>query len=155
MWTGNMKSQKSAKASFAGKKAPGRDAKRPHSTRAMDRVKSLECALSTLKQQYKKLRDGNSIIVPIATLDPEPFELNKEIMVVVQPDDDSFVATFFDANINASGNTQVDAVANLKDMIVSLFIMLEKEEMLGKGPANQLAVLRGLLRRKGPNAVPQ
>src|ERR1700757_5007489 len=54
---------------------------------------------------------GRSGLVPVTTLDPEPFELAREIQVVVQPDDDSFVATFFDANINASGETQQDAVA--------------------------------------------
>ena len=102
-----------------------------------------------LKEQGKQLWDDQSIIVPITTLDPEPFELTRDVMVVVQPDDDSFVATFFDANINASGNTQVDAVANLKDLMIAIFETLENEKKLGKGPAAQLAILRGLIRRKG------
>jgi len=92
--------------------------------------------------------DPRSILVPIATLAPEPYDLLREIMVVVQPDDDSFVATFFDANINASGNTQVDAVANLKDTMIATFEALEREPKLGKGPAIQLAVLREVMRRK-------
>ncbi len=146
-----MKSQKSPKANHrGGKKTPSRAPKAaPKQVAQKDRFKNLEREVTALKQHCQKLRDGQSIVVPITTLDPEPFELSKEIMVVVQPDDDSFVATFFDANINASGNTQVDAVANLKDMIVSLFAILESEKKLGKGPARQLAVLRGLVRRKG------
>jgi hypothetical protein len=142
-----MKSQKSPKANHrTGKKTPKAA---PKESAPKDRFKNLEREVTALKQHCQKLRDGQSIVVPITTLDPEPFELSKEIMVVVQPDDDSFVATFFDANINASGNTQVDAVANLKDMLVSLFDILEKEKNLGKGPAHQLAILRGLVRRKG------
>jgi hypothetical protein len=120
-----------------------------------NRLAKLEREILDLKEHCRQLRNNKSLLVPITTLDPEPFELRKKIMVVVQPDDDSFVATFFDANINASGNTQVDAVANLKDMMVSLFATLEKEKKLGKGPANQLAVLRGLMRRKGQDAAHQ
>ena len=114
-----------------------------------NRLEKLEEEVRALTEHCKRLKDWQSIIVPITTFDPEPFELFKEILVVVQPDDDSFVATFFDANINASGNTQVDAVANLKDMMVSLFDVLEKEPKLGKTPAHQLAVLRTRMRRKG------
>jgi hypothetical protein len=113
-------------------------------------LKALSDQVSLLTEHCKKLRDGQSIIVPITTLEPEPYELVKEIMAVVQPDgDDSFVATYFDGNINASGNTQVDAIANLKDMMIALYETLEKEPKLGRGPARQLAILRGLMRRKG------
>ena len=104
-----------------------------------------------LPEHFMKLSDCQSIIVPINTFDPEPFELCKEIMVVVQPDgNDSFVATFFDGNINASGNTQVDAVANLKDMMILLYERLSKEKKskLGKVPTRQLAVLREVLMRR-------
>jgi predicted RNase H-like HicB family nuclease len=98
---------------------------------------------------------ARSIIVPIETLEPEPYELVRPVHVVVQPEEDSYVATFFDANVNASGETQQDAVANLKDMLVTLFERLEKEPRtnLGKGPALQLAVLRSILRRKPTDAA--
>jgi hypothetical protein len=114
-----------------------------------DRFDRLEREVIALKEHCKKLKESQSIIVPISSLDPEPFELCKEIMVIVQPDHDSFVATYFDANINASGNTQVDAVANLKDMMIALFVSLENEPKLAKGPARQLAILRQLVRKKG------
>ena len=114
-----------------------------------NRVERIEQQIAILTEHCKKLRDGQSIIVPITSLDPEPYELCKEIFAVVQPDDDSFVATYFDANVNASGNTQVDAVANLKDMLIAVFVSLEKEQKLAKGPCAQLAVLRGVIRKKG------
>ena len=95
---------------------------------------------------------GPSILVPVETLEPEPYELVRPVLIVVQPDNGSFIATLFDANINASGDTQQDAVANLKDMLVTLFERLEREPRanLGKGPAMQLAVLRRILRGKKP-----
>src|SRR6266404_9606395 len=108
---------------------------------AAAKIKSLERNVAGLKEQLEDLHKL-PVIVPISTLAPEPYELIREIKVVVQPDDDSFVATFFDANINASGNTQVDAVANLKDMLIAVFVSLEKEPKLAKGTARQLAVLR-------------
>ena len=60
------------------------------------------------------------------------------------------VATFFDANINASGETPQDAIANLKDMLIALYERLGKEPRrnLGKGPSQQLAVLQQIMRRK-------
>lgn len=114
-----------------------------------NRVSRIERQLRRLTEHCKRLRDGESIVIPMTTLDPEPYQLLREVMVVVQPDGpDSFVATFFDANINASGNTQVDAVANLKDMMIVLFETLGKERKLGRGPARQLAILRNLIRGK-------
>ncbi|GAF95929.1 unnamed protein product, partial [marine sediment metagenome] len=35
-----------------------------------------------------------------------------------------YIATFFDANISASGDTQTEAIFNLKDMIVGTFEIL-------------------------------
>jgi hypothetical protein len=102
------------------------------------------------------LTNGVTFVVPIETFDPEPFELRRPVSAVVQPSGEGFVASLFDANINASGETAQHAVANLKDLILALFIRLAKEpkEKLGQGPARQLAVLEGLLRRKRRHATP-
>src|SRR5436190_5695058 len=102
-----------------------------------------------------RLSSAATFWVPIETFDPEPFELRRPVSVVVQAFGNSFVASLFDANINASGETAQDAVANLKDLILALFIRLGKEpkERLGKGPARQLAVLEGMLRRKRRHAA--
>ena len=35
-------------------------------------------------------RQANSVVVPITTLEPEPFDLARDIPVVVQPTDDGF-----------------------------------------------------------------
>ena len=90
-----------------------------------------------------------SAVVPITTFAPEPFEVIRPLSVVIQPNDDDHLATFFDANINASGETQEEAFANLKDVLLFTFQMLERmsESQLGPGPKRQRAVLSACIRR--------
>jgi hypothetical protein len=106
-------------------------------------------------QQTGTVTSGNGaavqpIIVPLTTLAPEPYELIKPIHIVVQPVEDEFVATFFDANINSSGTTQQEAVANLRELLLDIFDTLSEEapDQLGKEPARQLAVLREFICKK-------
>lgn len=98
--------------------------------------------MSLLKQP------GAAFQVTIQSFAPEPYELRRDLHVLVRPDGDSFVASFVDANVSASGDTPEDAVANLKDLIVLLLVRLSQEppNKLGKGPARQLAVLKEFLR---------
>ena len=95
------------------------------------------------------LAKAASIVVPITTLVPALYDLVRDISVVVQPVDRGFTATFFDANISTSGETQEEAVENLKSLIVDIFEDLEAEppEKLGPEPVRQLGVLRAFLRR--------
>ncbi len=89
-----------------------------------------------------------SVVVPIATLEPEPFELLRTIPVVVQPTADGYLATFFDANIGITGDTMEESVANLRVLLVDVFEELEREETeLGPQLVRQLAVLRGFMKR--------
>ena len=75
-------------------------------------------------------------------------EVIQPILAVVQEEDGTcFVASFVDANINASGETQLEAVEMLKDMISSSFqLFLTREAVLGDEPKRQLAVLRHFVR---------
>mgnify|MGYP001581627087 FL=1 len=90
-----------------------------------------------------------AIVVPITTLAPEPFVLLRDVPAVVHSVGDSFVARFFDANIGTSGDTQQEAVTNLKSLMMDIFEDLEAEqpERLGPEPSRQLAVLRAFIRR--------
>jgi predicted RNase H-like HicB family nuclease len=87
-------------------------------------------------------------MIPIATLVPEPYELTRDIPAVLQPVDDGFIATFFDANISTSGDTEEEAVSNLRSLILDIFEYLESEptEALGPEPRRQLEVLRAFIR---------
>jgi predicted RNase H-like HicB family nuclease len=94
-------------------------------------------------------RRVETIVIPIATLAPEPYELVRAIPVVVQPAGGEFIATFFDANISTAGDTQEEAVANLRSLLLDMFEYLESEppEALGPEPTRQLGVLRAFLTR--------
>jgi len=90
-----------------------------------------------------KPENSPSVVVPITTLEPEPFDLLRSIPVVVQPTDDGYLATFFDANIGMTGDTREESVANLRLLLVEVFEELEREEsQLGPQLVRQLAVLR-------------
>jgi hypothetical protein len=94
-------------------------------------------------------RRVGAILVPITTFAPEPYQLERDILAVVQPMGDEFVATFFDANISTAGETQEEAVSNLRSLILDTFEYLESEpvEALGPEPARQLGVLQTFLKR--------
>ncbi|MBI4468209.1 MAG: hypothetical protein HY650_02695 [Acidobacteria bacterium] len=93
---------------------------------------------------------ATSVVVPITTLTPEPFALVRHIPAVVQVVDNGFVATFFDANISASGETQEEAVTNLKSLLIDILedLAAEPSERLGPEPSRQLEVLREFIIRK-------
>lgn len=80
----------------------------------------------------------------IASLADHGLAVKKEIPIVVQPDGDEYTATFMDADIGMSGDTDTEAVSNLRDILASIFkkFAILPASKLGPGPAAQLAVLR-------------
>ena len=92
---------------------------------------------------------ASTAVVPITTLAPEPYEILRDIPAVVEPAGDGFNATFFDANIGTAGDTQEEAVSNLRSLVLDIFEYLESEapEALGPEPTRQLGVLRVFLKR--------
>jgi hypothetical protein len=118
-----------------------------------DRLERLEKEVDSLKQLLAQGK--RPVLVSISSLAPAPYTLRQDVGILVLPDDDSYVASLVDANINASGDTVPEAVANLKDMMVRLFERLgaEPKGNLGKGPARQLGVLRDLMRKKVRHAA--
>jgi hypothetical protein len=69
--------------------------------------------------------------------------LQRPINVTMEMIDDSFVASFSRANINASGDTLDEALFNLASLIDDLWrVLSENRHRLGPGPAHQYAVLQ-------------
>ena len=106
----------------------------------------------TPPSRVKRLSDSwppLTAVVPITSFAPEPFVVSRPMSVVIQPLDGEHLATFFDANLNASGETQEEAFANLKDVMLATFQMLERmtDSQLGPGPRRQRAVLLECLQR--------
>ena len=114
------------------------------------RLEALEKEVLLLKARVAQLEISAPLIVPVETLAPEPYQLLKPFHAVVQPVDGEYVASFYDANISASGGTQEEALANLKDMVVAAYETLTEHEGggLGRGLEKQLQVLREFLRRR-------
>lgn len=109
------------------------------------KVKQLEEEVENIHDQLNR----RSVIVPIQSFEPFEFEVTKPILAVVQEEDGVFIASFFDANINASGESQLDAIEMLKDMIVSSYQILEtNEKILSTEPQRQLAILRNFIRAR-------
>lgn len=78
---------------------------------------------------------------------PEAYEALKPIRVEIEADGDSFIATFRDASIGTSGETEQEAFENLKSLILDVFDSLRREpaERLGPVPRHQLAVLKEVI----------
>jgi len=111
------------------------------------RISVLEKVVLELRHVVNELTTAQTIQVPITSLAPEPYTLKHPIIAIVQPDWDQFIATFFDANITASGDTQNEALDNLKAVLVSAFRRFRQlgEDRLGPGPRKQYAVLKSLI----------
>jgi hypothetical protein len=113
------------------------------------RIDTLEKQVRELRQLVTKTKQGNYIVVLVRSLGNEPIQLKSDISVVVQPSGDDFIATYFDAGISISGDSQEEAVDNLKVLIVDLFESYEEDEAkLGPGPRQQLAALREVIERR-------
>ena len=86
--------------------------------------------------------------IQISTFAPEPYEVLRPIPVLIRPDGDELVASFVEANINASGETQQEAFESLKSLLLDIFDSLRAlpAERLGPEPARRLAVLRDFIR---------
>ena len=83
----------------------------------------------------------------LTDLAPARLVLLRSIPVSVQQDDGAYLASFEDANVNASGETLNDALDMLKEMIVFTYdLVSDKKAVLGIGPQKQLAALRRFVR---------
>jgi len=72
----------------------------------------------------------------------------RQIVVVIHPDETGYAAGFFDANIHASGDTEEEALRNLKSLILDTFDALSTEPpgQLGPEPQRQRAGLSEFVR---------
>jgi len=115
------------------------------------RLETLQREVALLKDRCAVLERVAPILVPIETFAPEPYEVVKPFHAVVRHQEDQYIASFFDANLSASGDTQAEAVANLKDIIAGTFEILTtvEEDELGRGPLQQRKVLEQFMRKEG------
>ena len=113
--------------------------------------------LATLDSLEREVRDLRKRIDEVAvqpftvyvTELPKSYRLKRDIPVLIQPTGDDFVATFLDAGISATGDTETEAIFNLKDIMIQTLNALAElpAKTLGKSPKRQLDTLRKLIKR--------
>jgi predicted RNase H-like HicB family nuclease len=116
------------------------------------RLEGIEVALSgVLKRLDQTASCLRPLWIPIESFAPEPYELSRAITAVIVPSEDGFEASFYDAGLHASGETEEEAAALLKAVILDAFEALSQlgEARLGPGPLRQWKVLSSLIRKTG------
>ena len=115
-----------------------------------ERVAGLE---SKVEQVLKRLGElgalRRSFLAPIETLEPEPYEILRPFTVVVMEAEGEFEAAIFDLGIFASGDTEEEPIANLKETLLDTFDRLNElpDTRLGKGPFRQKSLLNKWIRK--------
>lgn len=119
------------------------------SSEPLTRLDKLDDRVADLSERLSKLEGASTLRVAITSFAPEPYSLVRPIEVLIEPVDDSYVASFFDANISASGDNQQEAFDNLKALILDVYDSLraESSNRLGPEPKRQLAVLDRFLEK--------
>lgn len=87
-------------------------------------VPELKVSVEEIVRSLSASRPVGCIQVQVDTMAHDVLEWLRPIQIVVQPCEDEFVATYFDGEISSTGQTQVEAVANVKDLIVRQFVKL-------------------------------
>ncbi|HXO20878.1 MAG TPA: hypothetical protein VOA87_13260 [Thermoanaerobaculia bacterium] len=78
----------------------------------------------------------------IRTFAPHPYRVKKPIPIVVRPHDGAFLASFMDANVNATGDTEHEAFEAVKTLMLDMLDQLGRQPRLGPKLATRLSVLR-------------
>jgi hypothetical protein len=113
-----------------------------------DNIETLTREMSGLKCEIQRLQQSRVYVVPLTTL-TQPFEMVQQIPVTIEGDGEDFTATFVEANVSASGETEADAIANLKDSLLSSYELLENlpPNQLGPLPTRQWEILQNVVKR--------
>jgi hypothetical protein len=113
-----------------------------------DNILELTREISELKSEVQRLQQSRAYVVPLTTLTPS-FRMLQQIPVTIEGDGEDFTATFIEANVSASGETEADAIANFKNSLLSSYELLESlpASQLGPLPARQWGILRDVVKR--------
>lgn len=117
------------------------------------RVESLEAKIEQVLNRLGELSSARkSFLVPIETLAPEPYEILRPLTVVITECEGGFEASLFDASIFASGETEEEAFANLKETLIDTYDRLNElsDTQLGPTPLRQKQLLNKYIGKTGP-----
>jgi len=119
-----------------------------------ENIRILTSEVTMLKCEIQRLHQQRTYVVGLTTLTPEPFKMIQQIPVTIEGDGEDFTATFVEANVSASGETEADAIANFKESLVSSYELLEDVPagQMGPLPARQWGILKSVVRRVSKKA---
>ncbi len=112
-------------------------------------IPEFEKRFQSIERELKSLHSSHVSV--ISSFAPEPYDLLYPIYVsIYQTDRDEYSASFADANLHASGDTEYETLENLKSLILDVYdsLVVEKEEDLGPGPKRQLLILQSFLSKR-------
>jgi hypothetical protein len=115
-----------------------------------NRLEKAEAALlDVVNRLYSSAQQQRPLWVPIETFAPEPYEILKPITAVITPVEDGFEAGLFDAKLFSTGDTEVEALDNLKSLILENYSAFQHlgDLQLGPGPLRQQKILASLIRK--------
>ena len=81
----------------------------------------------------------------IHTFAPAPYKVKKPIPVLMRPHNGEFMASFVDANVNASGETEQEAFEAVKVLMLDMLDQLARQPKLGPKLATRLTMLRAFI----------
>ena len=112
-------------------------------------ISSLRADLIGLTEEIQRIQETHIFVIPLATLAPQPYRMLHQIPVTIKEDGDEFVASFTEASVSASGETEADAIANFKEMMLSLYEIFESTpvDRMGPLPTRQWNILRNVVQR--------
>jgi hypothetical protein len=106
-------------------------------------LERVEHELALQKRRLKVLETrGAPCQMEIHTFAPEPYRVKKPIPILVRPHEGEFLASFLDANVNASGETAHEAFEAVKTLMLDMLDHLARQPKLGPKLAARLSVLR-------------
>ncbi|MFN0053252.1 MAG: hypothetical protein ACKV0T_13800 [Planctomycetales bacterium] len=93
--------------------------------------------------------ESEKVTIHMESLFPASLTVIKPIPVAICRNDDDFSASFFDANIHATGDSEQEAFDGLREIIAAKFELYDSHDQsrLGPDPLRQIAVLRQYVAR--------
>jgi hypothetical protein len=114
------------------------------------KVEEIRRLLETVLSKLSSIETHSpGVFVPIDNFASRPYEVVRPFTVVLAASDEGFEACFYDANISSYGDTENEAIENLREVLLDSFDRLNelKDSELGPGPKRQKEILNALIRR--------
>jgi len=89
------------------------------------------------------------LTIPIENFISKPYQVVRPFTAVLIPSEGGFEASFYDANLSTYGDTESEAIENLKELLLDTLERLNElnDDDLGPGPKKQKEILTSLIAR--------